>query len=92
VAARLDPLGDHRVGPGRDGGPRLGRGPGLHEHQAPRRVRAPHQTAVDAPRERDDLDALLGHDVEPLLLVEGEDEVDAERPVGGTAHLPDLLA
>ncbi len=92
MAARLDPLRHDRIAARLGGRHGLRGRPGLREHEAAAGVRAGDEVGADPPRERDQLDALGDGDLEPLLLIEREHEVDAERPVGGLPDLADLGA
>ena len=50
------------------------------------------EIGADAPRERHEIDVLLDRKLDTRLLVEAQDEVDAEGAIGQTSHVPDLLA
>ena len=92
VAAGLHPLDENEVASGGGRRMRLLDRAGLRHDQPAGGMDAGDQIGADAPREQDQLDALGQGDLEPLLLLEREHEVDAERPVGGPPDLANLRA
>ena len=92
VAAGLHPLDENDVASGGGRRVRLLDRAGLCHDQPAGGMDAGDEIGADAPREQDQLDALGQGDLEPLLLLEREHEVDAERPVGGPPDLADLRA
>ena len=82
VPAGLEALEHDEIGAGGLCACRLPDVTNLNEHGRSSLVSARNHDVVDPPRERHNAHALLDHDLEAFALVEGQDEIDAEWPIG----------